>query len=157
MKFITGLVYKINTEIREQRNIEAVSIYDTDTRDSTLTSMDKLKQMLLDGIVVNGASIKVKPLFDEKRQDYKCVNQLILNKKSYNYRRLAILDGSGKLLEKGIETIIGKLKGSESEYLVVDAENKISVVHKDRISLKNYNGVSFYYKVCRNSQQELEL
>ena len=53
MKFITGIIYKLNTEERKQKNIEAVSVFDSTTKTTTLTSMTKIKQMLMSGEKIN--------------------------------------------------------------------------------------------------------
>ena len=96
-------------------------------------------------------------MYRKRKNEYIEESLIKFNRISYDYRKLAILDGSGNIIEKGIDTIVGKKKGSETEFTVVDAQNNFRIIQKNELKKNKYNGCCMDYKVNSTSQQEMEI
>ena len=138
--FIIGVIYGLNT--KKRRYVEAVKIFDTKTKESSIISMAILHKRLRNEEKIVGARIKDYITYNEKRKDF-INNQIVyLDLRNYDYRQLSEINGAGEVIKKGKDIIIGMKEIDEKEMCVVmNADCNIRYVDKETAIKEKLLGV----------------
>lgn len=138
--FIIGVVYGINEKGKEV--LEAVQLYNPDTKQSSIESLRNIKQRVLDGQNVVGVRLKAVKRYSTKEEEFVVNEVLVLNKTIYNCNKLSKLNGKGEVLEKGKEVVIGTKKiGNQLKYMIINNSLEIKCLDKEEVIKGKYVGV----------------
>lgn len=114
--FLIGVVY-------EGKNIEAVSLYDRETKKGYLQSLKNVVKRIQNGEKILGISVRDEVKFVPTLQDFKIVSNPVLDKSWFNYKEMNILNGAGEVVFPGKDVIVGTLTEDDTEYCVVVNSN----------------------------------
>ena len=153
MRYIVGVIYNNDHEYKMQ-NVEAVAVFNSITKEGEIISANRVINQLKNNEKIVGASLFNRYVFKEKNSDYYILDELKLNKTTYDYRRLPVLNGKGEIIKSGVKTIIGKV--NNDEYMVVDAQFNTQVVKEAELNNKCYNGMTIKNLVSLDSRVEVQ-
>lgn len=132
--FIIGVVY--NWDGKNRKYIEAVNLYDRNLKKGYLQSINQVAQRYVNGEPIVGIRIKSTLTFRDKVQDYMLETYPVLLK-TYDYRKMSIVDGSGKIIKQGTDVIIGMREIGGKEKCVVVNNNYEERLIDQNIAIKD--------------------
>ena len=111
--FIIGVVYN------EENKIEALSLYERDSRKGYLQSLKTVTERVQNGENILGISVREEIKFNNVIQDFKASYYPVMDTANFNYKKLNVLNGAGGIVFPGKDVIVGILTEEETEYCVV--------------------------------------
>lgn len=138
--FIIGIIYGTND--RNKKVIEALSLYDREQKKGYIQSYEKVTQRFINGEPIVGIRMKNDVRYDTRYDDYNINTYSVLDIMKYNYKKLPVLDGSGKVIEPGKDVIIGtKIIDGTEKFVVVNTSYKLRYLSKEEALQEKLLGV----------------
>lgn len=150
--FIIGVVYS------DDNKIEAVSLYERDSKKGYLQSLKTVTERVIQGENILGISIREEVKFSNAIQDFVVNNYPVLDTGNFNYMKLNVLNGAGQVIFPGKDVIVGTtVEEDGTEYcVVVNSNYELRKVKKEDAIKQNLVG-TFRDTILRVCNEPMEI
>ena len=111
--FIVGVVYN------EDNKIEALSLYERNSKKGYLQSLKTVVERVKNQEKILGISVREEIKFSNTLQDFKVNYNPVLDTGNFNYMKLNVINGAGKVIFPGKDVIVGTTVEDDEVYCVV--------------------------------------
>ena len=125
--FIIGVVYS------DDDKIEALSLYERDSKKGYLQSLKTVTERVKNKEEILGISVREELKFNNSIQDFKLNYYPVLDTGKFNYMKLNVVNGAGKVVFPGKDVIVGTtVEEDGTEYcVVVNSDYELRKVKKE--------------------------
>ena len=149
--FVIGLIYG------ENNKVEAVSLYERDTKKGYMQSIKTVGARIQRGEQIHGVNIREEVRFNDSIQDFKVTVSPYMDLSKFDHRKMNVLNGAGQVIFPGKDVIIGTMTEDDgTEYcVVVDSDYKLRKVKREDAIKQGLLGTfrNTILKVCKKEVQ----
>lgn len=120
-QFIIGLIE--GKDRKGKAIIEAIQLYNPNTKQANIESLESLKKRLKRGEEIIGVRLNYVRRYASNSIGFELSELMAFDKVIYDYRRLSKLNGKGEVIEQGKDVVVGTKRIDDTLKFIVVSNN----------------------------------
>ena len=120
-QFIIGLIE--GKDRKGKAIIEAIQLYNPNTKQANIESLESLKKRLKRGEEIIGVRLNYVRRYASNSIGFELSELIAFDKVIYDYRRLSKLNGKGEVIEQGKDVVVGTKRIDDTLKFIVVSNN----------------------------------